>query len=129
MKAKYGVALAIGSFALGVAAIQTLHAQAKPPVYMVAEINVRDKAGYEKDFLPPVLKNIKENGGTYLAGGFDKAQAWSGLPVANRYVILKFDSMDHAKAFYNDKQREFERTVGGKYADFRIIAVEGGEMK
>ena len=31
MQAKFVVAVAIGSFALGAAALQTLHAQAKPP--------------------------------------------------------------------------------------------------
>ena len=47
MKAKYTIALAmIGSFALGAAAVQGLHAQSKPPAYVIAEINVTDKDGY-----------------------------------------------------------------------------------
>jgi hypothetical protein len=52
MQAKYKVALALaGSFALGAGAVQALHAQAKPPGYVVFEINVRDKDGYNNNFL------------------------------------------------------------------------------
>ena len=71
-------------FVLGAGAIQALHAQAKPPACLVAKVNVRDKTGYEKEFLPPTLKTMKEAGGKYLAGGFDKAVGLSGLPPANR---------------------------------------------
>ena len=41
MKVRYTVALAMfASFGLGVAAVQGLHAQAKPPVFSVAEIDI-----------------------------------------------------------------------------------------
>ena len=116
------------SFLLGAGAVQVLHAQAKPPAYLVAEVNVRDKAGYEKEFLPPTLKTMKEAGGKYLAGGFEKAVGLSGIPPANRYVIVEFDNMDKAKGWYEGGQRELERTVGSKYADFRVIAVEGASQ-
>ena len=33
----------IASAALGAAAVQTLHAQAKPPAYNVAEITIKDQ--------------------------------------------------------------------------------------
>ncbi len=42
MKSNYKIAAAvIGSFVLGLGAASVLHAQAKPPAYVVAEINVR----------------------------------------------------------------------------------------
>ena len=43
MKAKYKIAAAmIGSFALGVGAASVLYAQAKPPAYLFAEVDVKD---------------------------------------------------------------------------------------
>jgi hypothetical protein len=45
-------ATVIGSFVLGVGAANVLHAQAKPPGYTWAEIDVKDQDGYTKDFLP-----------------------------------------------------------------------------
>jgi hypothetical protein len=38
-----------GSFALGAAAVQSLHAQATPPGYAIIEVNVTDKEGYTKE--------------------------------------------------------------------------------
>ena len=51
---KFAVVLAAG-FALGAGAIQALHAQAKPPAYVVFEISVKDKDGYNNNFLKDEL--------------------------------------------------------------------------
>jgi hypothetical protein len=67
---------------VGVGASQLLRAADGPQVYSVAEINVRDKAAYEKA-LPEAMNFIKEGGGKYVAGGFDKATTRTGMPVAN----------------------------------------------
>ena len=49
MKTHLTVALGmLASFALGVVAVQTLHAQAKPPVYCIAQVEVSDQAGYQR---------------------------------------------------------------------------------
>jgi hypothetical protein len=45
MKTHYTIALAMfAGVGLGAAAVQGLHAQAKPPVYSVAEIDIADQA-------------------------------------------------------------------------------------
>src|SRR5208282_6530315 len=49
MKSNYKIGAAvIGSFVLGVGAASVLHAQAKPPGYVLAEIDVKDQDGYTK---------------------------------------------------------------------------------
>lgn len=121
-------ATVIGSFVLGVSAADLLHAQAKPPGYVLTEIDVRDQDGYTKDFLPKAQANIKEAGGKYLAGGFNKAIRLSGSPPPNRVVLLQFADMDAIKAFYA-KQGPLDEGVGGKYATFRSFAIEGVEPK
>jgi hypothetical protein len=50
------------SFGLGAAAVQGLHAQAKPPVYSVAEIDILDQAAYSA-YVPKAQAAIKEAGG------------------------------------------------------------------
>jgi uncharacterized protein (DUF1330 family) len=107
------VALAIGGFALGAAMIQTLHAQAKPPAYVIGQISVRDQEGYTKEFLPKARKGIEEGGGKYLAGGFNKTVTLTGADPANRVVLLQFPNMDAVKA-WNAKEAPFERSVGDK---------------
>jgi uncharacterized protein (DUF1330 family) len=121
-------ATVIGSFVLGVGAANVLHAQAKPPGYTWAEIDVKDQDGYTKDFLPKAQANIKETGGKYIAGGFNKAIGLSGSPPPNRVVLLQFPDMDAVKAFYA-KEHQLEADVGSKYASFRIVGIEGAEQK
>jgi uncharacterized protein (DUF1330 family) len=127
MKSKTKIALAIaGSFVLGAGASGVLYAQAKPPAYIVAEIDVKDQDGYAKDFAPKARSLIKEAGGIYLAGG--KAVSLTGAPPPNRVVLLQFADMDAVKAFFA-KQKQLEADVGSKYASFRAIGIEGAEPK
>jgi uncharacterized protein (DUF1330 family) len=129
MKATHSVGLAIFCFILGGAAVQTLHAQARPPAYVIGEITVKDQDGYKNDFLPPAQKAIKESGGKYVAGGFNKTVTFDGAPPPNRVVILQFESMDAAKAWNDSPGQKDSRKIGDKYATFRTFAVEGVEMK
>jgi uncharacterized protein (DUF1330 family) len=125
MKINYAIAVTIaGSFVLGAGTVQMLHAQAKPPAYVVAEIAVKDEDGYKNDFLPSAQKAIDENGGKYIAGGFNKTFSITGQPPANRVLILQFENMDKVKG-WRDAARDAQEKIGNKYATFRTFAVEG----
>jgi uncharacterized protein (DUF1330 family) len=129
MKCNYKIAAAvIGSFVVGVGAASVLHAQAKPLGYVLAEITVKDQDGYTKDFLPKAQANIKEFGGKYIAGGFNKTISFTGAQPPNRVVLLQFRDMDTVKAFEEKEQRNVA-DVGSKYASFRVIGIEGAEQK
>ena len=57
MKAQFAMALSmVVGAALGGAGIHALHAQAKPPVYMIAINEVSDQEGYAKEYVPPAQK-------------------------------------------------------------------------
>jgi hypothetical protein len=59
MLGKYKIALAmIGSFAFGAVAAQSLNAQARPPAYVVAEVDVKNREKFETQFLPPAVKAV-----------------------------------------------------------------------
>ena len=129
MNSTYKIAAAvIGSFVLGVGAANVLHAQSKPPGFELAEIDVKDQDGYTKDYLPKAQANIKEFGGKYLAGGYNKAIGFSGSPPPNRVLLLQFSDMDAVKAF-QAKQLQLQADVGDKYASFRTIGIEGVAQK
>src|SRR6202453_2293089 len=129
MNSTYKIAAAvIGSFVLGVGAANVLHAQAKPTGFVLAEIDVKDQDGYTNDFLPKARANIKESGGKYLAGGFNKAISLSGSPPPNRVVLLQFADIDAVKAF-EDKQKQLEADAGSKYASYRAVGIEGVAQK
>ena len=50
----------VAGAALGGAAIQGLHAQAKPPVYYVAEIDVTNPDAYAKEYAPKMEAAVKK---------------------------------------------------------------------
>ena len=126
MKGIFKIATAV-TFGLlvGGGAVQVLHAQSKPPAFVVAEIAVRDQKGYEENFLKPALKDIADHGGKFLAGGYDKTLSILGTPPPNRVVILEFANMDTVKKWQDEGAMDMENTIGSKYASFRIYAVEG----
>ena len=126
MKSALKITAAIaGGLLVGGGAVQVLHAQVKPPAYVVSEIAVRDPEGYEKNFLEPTRKEISDHGGKYLAGGYDKTLSLSGDEPPNRVVILQFANMDAVKAWRDQGALDVENTVGSKYAKFRIYALGG----
>src|SRR5262245_30132075 len=49
---KTAVAICCG-LVVGGGAVQLLHAQTKPPAFVIAEITVTDEAGYKENFLKP----------------------------------------------------------------------------
>jgi hypothetical protein len=68
MKVRYTVALSmLAGAAVAGAAIQALHAQAKPPVYMIAINAVSNQDGYAKEYVPPAQKSVNNHGGVYVA--------------------------------------------------------------
>jgi hypothetical protein len=80
MKIHYTVTLALlAGFGLGAAAIQGLHAQAKPPVYIVSEIDVTNVDAYTKEYVPLARAAIKNSGGK-LVGASQKVTMIEGAP-------------------------------------------------
>jgi uncharacterized protein (DUF1330 family) len=118
-----GLAMVV-SAALGAAAVETLHAQAKPPAYTIAQVNVKDPDGYKKDFLPVVMKGIEAAGAKYIVRG-GKTESFSGEPPPNRVAVLQFESLDKAKAWWKSPANQEANKIGEKYADFRVYAIEG----
>jgi hypothetical protein len=64
--------MVIGSFALGAAAVQVVHAAGTPPAYVIGEINVKDQDGY-KNLSTCGTEGYWAAGGKYVAGGFNKS--------------------------------------------------------
>src|SRR6266705_1611775 len=125
MKTRYTVALSIlAGVALGAAAVQALHAQAKPIAYVVAEIDVTNPEPYEKEYVPPAAKAITDGGGKYIVRG-GKTAAIYGEPPQPRIAVMTFESMKKAQAAFNSSAYKEAKKVGDKYANFRVYAVEG----
>jgi uncharacterized protein (DUF1330 family) len=125
MKTQYTAALAVvAGFGLGAVAVESLHAQAKPPVYYIAEVDVTNQEGYMKEYVPKVQATIKASGGRILAAG-GKVTPIEGAPPKPRVAVQMWDSVEKIQAWRNSKEYKENRKIGDKYAKFRSYAVEG----
>jgi uncharacterized protein (DUF1330 family) len=125
MKTKYTVALSMLAGAmLGAAAIQGLHAQTKPPIYYVAEIDTANLDAYMKDYAPLAQASIKAAGGRILAGG--QAKAVEGEPPkAARVVIQVWDNEEQIQKWRSSADYKKAREIGDKLAKFRSYSLAG----
>ena len=114
---------AVAGAMAGAAAVQALHAQAKPPAYVVGEIDVKNPELFAKEYVPNASKAVRDGGGKYLVGG-GKSVSFYGEPP-RRIAIMAFDNLEKAEAAFNSAAYKEAKAPGDKYATFRIYVVEG----
>jgi len=125
MKAKYTVTLAmLAGFGLGAIAVQGLHAQAKPPVYQITEIDVLNQEAYLRDYAPKAQAVIRAAGGKFLAAG-GKTTTIEGEPPKTRVVIQQWDSVEQIQAYRNSAAFKELLPLRERLAKFRAFTVEG----
>ena len=117
------VASLLAATALGALGSQVLHAQAKAPAYVIGEIDIRDEAPFDKEYVPPAAKAVVDGGGKYIVRG-GRSVALYGEPP-KRIAIMAFESLEKAEATFRSPAYTDAKKVGDKYATFRIYAVEG----
>jgi hypothetical protein len=90
MKIQFALGMAIG-LALGATAVHALHAQTRPPIYYVAEVDVTDPEAYIKEFVPKAATSAEAYGGRILAAS-SKVTAVEGTPPENRVVVMRWEA-------------------------------------
>jgi uncharacterized protein (DUF1330 family) len=126
MKTNYKVAIAlVAGAAIGGAAIQGLHAQAKPPAYIVIPIlKMNNAAAFKAGVVDKAMPaDLTAAGGQYVVRS-EKFTSVDGTPPA-RLVILKFDSVEKAQAFLNTPVQKEVNAARIKSTDSLAFIVEG----
>jgi len=131
MKQYVGVGLGlIAGTVIGAAAVSGLHAQGKPLVYAIAEIDVTNPEAFGKEYAPLAQAALKAAGSKTLAIGGAGGAGAKGVTLLEgtapkRVVIQQWESIDALKAWFNSADYQAARKIGEKYATFRRYAVEG----
>ena len=112
-----GLGMVAGA-ALGATALQTLHAQTKPPAYNIAEITIKDQDGYNKEYLPLITKALTEAGGKFLVRG-GKTISYEGAAPATRACQTKRRSIAWKAA--SQLPPNSPRRIAGKSA---VVTIE-----
>ena len=93
----------VAGIGIGVAAVQGLHAQAKPKAYLVTEIEVLDAAA-QAAYAPAIQAVIKAAGGRNFLTAGGKTVAFVG-EAPKVVAITEWDSLDQAQAYMNSAAR------------------------
>jgi uncharacterized protein (DUF1330 family) len=122
-KHKFAIALVVG-IASGGAIIQGLHAQTKPPVYVIVDIaDVTDPEGFKA--VPPLAgpETLTPFGGRYLIRT-DRITALDGTPP-KRFVVIAFDTVEHAQAWKASESSQKVDAIRDKTTKSAQFLVEG----
>jgi len=99
------------------------------PAYWLARANINDPAEYKKytDELPELFQ--KTNARVLARGGEYKVLEGEA-PSYDRFVVIEFDSLEHAETFFNSEEyanaAAFRRATG--VANNELIIVAGGDV-
>jgi uncharacterized protein (DUF1330 family) len=126
MNTQYKIALAaLAGIGLGAAAIHELHAQAKPPAYVVVAVrSIKDadafKTGVVDKASPAALAAA---GGRYVV----RTQKIQSLdrPSPQRFVLIAFDSVEKAQAWSDSPATKEITAARIKSTDSLSFIVEG----
>src|SRR5262245_50066447 len=99
-KSKITIAVLTG-VAVGAAAVQGLHAQAKPKAYTVTELETLD-AKLAADVAVRIAKAQEGAGGHNFRTGGGKVTAMEG-PPPQRVAITEWESLEKAQEFFKSK--------------------------
>ena len=127
MKMKTVVMLAaVASLTIGALGAATIHAQTPTqptrPAFYVAEFEVTDAEGI-KPYSQQVEATFMPFSGRYVARGGKTVSLEGETP--KRIVMIAFDSMEQARAWYDSPAYRAIRPIRHKSATSRVYIVEG----
>ena len=128
MKTKFTVVLAVlAGVIIGALVVNGLHAQApsasKLPAFYIAEFEVTDPEGL-KPYSARVASTLEPFGGRFIVRG-GKIAPLEGEAPKGRIVIIAFESMEEAQAWYDSPAYQELKPIRHKAATSRVFIVEG----
>jgi uncharacterized protein (DUF1330 family) len=125
MTNRYKIILALlGGVAVGGAAIEGIHAQAKPPTYVVVALRkITDAEGFKTGVVDKAPAAMAGSGGHFVVRT-DKITSLDG-PPPQRFVLIAFDSVEKAQAWHNSAAQKEIDAARIKTTDSLSFMVEG----
>ena len=125
MKLKLAFAMLLGA-ALGIGANEMLHAQAKPPAYLISDITITNEAAY-KESARQDCSDICSSLALSFSSAVDKPLLLGADEPPKRTTLIVFDSLDKAKAWNKSDAVEPARSLPDRGAKIRSWVIEGAQ--
>jgi len=126
MKTSHKVALAVlAGVLIGAAGAEVVRAQQEKtrPGYVVAEVEMLDPTAL-KEYGAKAPQIVASHGGRYVVRGGD-VQPLEGEAPKGYVVIIGFDSMEKARAWYDSPEYKAIRGIRQNATKSRLFLVEG----
>ena len=108
----------------GAAVVEGLHAQAKPPTFVVVAIrSIKDPDGLQAVIMKTAPEVLAAAGGHYVIRTSD-IRALDGT-ASKRFVLIAFDSVEKAQACHNSAAQRVIDALRVKSTDSLSFVVEG----
>ena len=91
--------------------------------YIIVDVEVTDPATYE-NYRETVLPTLQPYGGRFLARG-GRAENLEGDWMPKRVVVLEFDSVEKAKAWWSSEEYRAPKALRQSAGVTNMIVVEG----
>ena len=123
MHARLSLAFAVlTGFALGALVVHAVHAQATPPAYTIAELEVTDPPTFQQ-YGKATGAGIPAAGGRFIVRG-GKTCVINGAPP-KQVVVIQWDSLEKAQAYFQSDAYKQLVPIRDKSSNFRAFVVEG----
>ena len=93
------------------------------PAYIIVELEITEPVGYE-EYKKQAAATIAQYGGKYIVRG-GACETLEGDWNPKRIVVLQFDNVEQAKAWFNSAEYTGPRELRQRTAKTRMILVEG----
>jgi uncharacterized protein (DUF1330 family) len=114
-----------GGVAIGAATIQALHAQSKPPTYVVVAIRkVTDADAFKAGVIDKTAPDVIAAAGARYVIRAQNVTSFDG-PAPQRFVLLAFDSAEKAMAWHNSAGQKEIDAARLKSTDSLSFMVDG----
>jgi uncharacterized protein (DUF1330 family) len=124
MRTKLAIALVAGA-AIGGAAVQGLHAQAKPPAYVVIPIlKINDAAAFKAGVVDKTMPAMLADAGGHYVVRSQKFTSLDGNPP-ERLAIISFESVEKAQAWYKSAAQKDINAARDQSTNSIAFIVEG----
>ncbi len=95
------------------------------PAYVIARVNVTDPGRYA-DYRALTPAAVAAFGGKFVVRG-GEIETLEGPEETRRVVVLQFDSMEQARAFYHSEQYQTAVKIRQEASEGQLILVDGHE--
>lgn len=94
------------------------------PSYVIGQLDIHDPTTYQA-YLDGFMPSFQRHGGELLATSNDRTEVLEGAWALPRTVVMRFPSIEHAKAWYHDPEYVELAKIRHRTASANLVVVNG----